>query len=234
MKCKWKIPSIVYIILIIVLTVLTIGGSILIYRFEYIAGTRNDVDYAMFYSFGLSLILFLFILPSIAISASIIALISLVRKHTNISQIVFKLALILLGPVIVCCAFFFSGPGAAIFLRGFEQWVLQNADVDAIQIWLSSEGQKHSGQSYSSDKGFPEELPECLIELRPRFISFHYSYSSNELSVKITWFFVMDDYGLIIGSPTMEIPNKGRIKVSRSTVEFRRPVKRGAYIFFRG
>jgi hypothetical protein len=219
-------------ILIIVLTVLTIGGSILIYRFKYVAGTRNDVDYAM-YSFGLFLILYP-LMAIIALCASILALISLVRKHTNISQIVFKLALILLGPVIVCCAFFFSGPGAAIFLRGFEQWVLQNADVDAIQIWLSSEGQKHSGQSYSSDEGFPEELPECLVKLRPRFISFHYSYSSNELSVKIIWFFVMDDYGLIIGSPTMEIPNKGHIKISGSTVEFRRPVKRGAYIFFRG
>jgi hypothetical protein len=167
-------------------------------------------------------------------SASIIALISLVRKHTNISQIVFKLALILLGPVIVGCAFFFSEPGAVVFLKGFEQWVLQNADVDAIQTWLLSEGQKHSGQSYSSEKGFPEELPECLVELNPRFISFHYSYSSNELRVEITWFFVMDDYGLIIGSTAMEIPNKGRIKVSRSTVEFRRPVRPGAYVFFRG
>lgn len=234
MKCKWKIPSIAYIILIIVLTVLAIGGSILIYRFEYVAGTRNDVDYAMFYSFGLSVILVLFILPPIALCASILALISLLPWHSSVGHVLLKLALILLGPVIVCCAFFSSGPSAAVFLKGFEQWVLQNANVDAIQTWLSSEGQKHSGQFYSSDKGFPEELPECLIELRPRFISFRDSDFSNELSVEITWFFVMDDYGLIIGSPAMEIPNKGRIKVSRSTIEFRRPVKRGTYVFFRG
>ena len=52
--------------------------------------------------------------------------------------------------------------------------------------------------------------------------------------VEIVWFFVMDDYGLIIGSPAMEVPDKGRIRVSRSTVEFRRPVTRGAYVFIRG
>jgi hypothetical protein len=234
MKCKWKILSIAYIILIIVLTVLAIGGSILIHRFEYTAGTRNDPDYGMLYSFGLSVILFFFILPAIAMSASIVALMSLVLRHSNVGQVLLKLALILLGPVIACCAFFCTGPLARIFLKGFEQWALQEADIDAIQTWLANEGAKHAGRGYGAEEGFPEALPVCLVELHPRRISFGNSVSQNGPSVEMIWFFFMDDYGLIIGSPAMETPKKGRIELHEGYYEFRRPVKPGAYVFIRG
>ena len=225
--------SIAYIILIIVLTILAIGGSILARRFEYVAGTRNDTYYSFVYGFGLSVMLF-FLMALIAVSASILALISLVLQHRNIGQILLKLALILLGPIIVCCAFVYAGPGAAVFLEGFEQWVLQEADIDAIQTWLASERAKHTGQHYSAKDGFPEELPECLVELNPMFISFSDSSSKNGSSVEIIWLLFMDDYGLIVGPPAMETPEKGHIKLRKAYYEFRRPVKAGAYVFFRG
>ena len=74
------------IVSIIVLIVLAIVGSILIHRFEYVAGTRNDVHFSMVYGFGLSLIFFFVMIP-IAACASILALISLVLRHSNVSQI---------------------------------------------------------------------------------------------------------------------------------------------------
>ena len=235
MKRKKKILSIVYTILIVVLTVMAIGGSLLINRFQYLAGTRNDGGYSLYLAFRLAM-LFLIITP-IAICTSILALIrliSLILRHSNIRQILFMLALLILAPVIVCCAFLYTTPFSHVFLKGFEQWVLQETDIDFIQTWLASEGAKYAGQSYSSKEGFPEELPECLVNLNPRFISFRNSVSQNGPSVEIIWFFFMDDYGLIIGSPEMETPEKGRIKLNRAYYEFRRPVKRGAYVFIRG
>ena len=233
MKCKRQIPDIAFIILIIVLTILAIGGSLLIRQFEYVAGTRNDVHYSMVYGFGLSIVLFLIITP-MATCASILALISLVLKHSNIRQILFKLALLLLGPVIVFCAFEYISPLSPVFLKGFEQWVQRETDIDAIQTWLASEGAKYAGQHYSAREGFHENLPECLVDLNPVSISFSSSVSQNGPSVEINWSFFMDDYGLIIGSPEMETPEKGRIKLYRFYYEFRRPVKPGAYVFIRG
>ncbi len=239
MSATKKIPSnnralsIAYIILIIVLTILAIGGSILARRFVYVAGTRNDTYYSFVYGFGLSVMLF-FLMALIAVSASTLALISLVLRYRNVGQILLKLALILLGPIVVCCAFAYAGPGAAVFLEGFEQWVLQETDIDAIQTWLASEGKKHAGQHYSAKDGFPEELPECLIKLDAISISFSDSVSKNGPSVEIIWFHLMDYYGLIVGPPTMETPEEGHIKLRKSYYEFRRPVKAGAYVFFRG
>ena len=227
------------IILITALSILAIGGSILIRRFEYVAGTRNDVYYSFSHGFHLSLILRL-LLTFIAISASILAfirLISLVLKHSNIRQILFMLALLILGPVIVCCAFLYITPPLSpspVFLKGFEKWVMQEADIDAIQTWLSNEGAKHAGQHYSAEDGFGEDLPECLVNLNPKFISFNNSASQNGPSVEITWSFFRDYYGLIVGYPEMETPKKGRIKLHRDHYEFRCPVKRGAYVFIRG
>jgi hypothetical protein len=48
----------------------------------------------------------------------------------------------------------------------------------------------------------------------------------------------MDEYGLIVGPPTMETPKEGCIKLHEAYYEFRRPVRRpvksGAYVFIRG
>lgn len=225
--------SIAYIILIIVLTVLAIGGSILARRFEYVAGTRNDANYSVVYGFGFSIILF-FLTALIAFSASFLALISLVLRHRNVGRILLKIALILLGPIICCSAFLYNGPLAPFFLKGFEQWVLQEADIEAIQHWLAAEGAKYAGQRYHGKEDFPEELTKCLVELNPIFISFSDSISKNGPTVEITWFLFMDEYGLTVGPPAMETPEEGHIKLDKAYYEFRRPVKAGAYVFIRG
>jgi hypothetical protein len=235
MKPKRNIPNTACIILIIVISVLAIGGSILFPRFEYMAGARNDAAYSLYLFFPVSM-LFLIITP-MALCCSIIALIrliSLVLIHSNIRQILFMLALLLLGPVIVCSAFFYITPLSPVFLKGFEQWVLHETDIDAIQTWLANEGAKYEGQVYSSKEDFPEDLPKFLVDLNPKYISFKNSASRNGPSITINWILFMDDYGLIIGPPDMETPQKGRIKLDRSTYEFRRPVKQGAYVFIRG
>lgn len=239
MKLKRENLNTACVYLIIVLTVLAIGGAIIIHRFEYVAGTRNDVYYSFSHTFHLSVILRL-LLPFMAICTSILALIrliSLVLKHSDIRQILFMLALLFLGPVIVIWFFLYTTfplSPSPVFLKGFEKWVLKEADIDAIQTWLTSKGAKHAEQHYSAEDGFGEDLPECLINLNPKFISISNSTSLNEPSVEITWSFFRDYYGLIIGSPEMETPDKGRIKLHRAYYEFRRPVKRGAYVFIRG
>jgi len=238
MSASIRIPTpkltlnIAYIIVIIVLAVLAIGGSILTHRLEYVAGTRNDAHYSVVYGFGLSVILFP-LMVLIAVFASILALVSLLLRHGSLGRILLKLVLILLGPVIVCCAFVYITPLSPVFLEGFEQWVLQETDIDAIQTWLASEGANHAGQSYSTEDGFPEELPECLVKLHPRYMVFGDSDSQDGPNVEIVWFFVMDDYGLIVGSPAMETPEEECIKLD-AYYEFRRPVKPGAYVFIRG
>jgi len=228
-----RVLNIAYIILIIVLTVLAIGGSILARRFEYVAGTRNDANYSVVYGFGLSVMLFLLMAP-IAVIASILALISIVLQHRNFSQILLKLALIPFGPIICYCAFEYTVPLAPVFLEGFEQWVLQEADIESIQKWVAADGAKYAGKQYFGKEGFPEELPECLVELNPIFISFSDSISKNGPTVEITWFLFMDEYGLIVGPPAMETPEERHIKLTKTYYEFRRPVKSGAYVFIRG
>jgi hypothetical protein len=233
LQSRNRVLIIAYVILIIILTALAIFGSVLIHRSEYVAGTRNDAYYSIVYGFGLSVVQF-FIMALVAMSTSILALISLVRKHQNINRILLKVMLMILGPIICYCAFEYTAPLAPIFLEGFEQWVLQNTDIDTIQTWLDSEGAKHAGKQYDATKGFPKELPEFLVKLNPVFISFSDSVSKNGLSVELSWFLAMDEYGLIVGPPTMETPEKGHIKLTKDCYEFRHPIKRGAYVFSRG
>jgi len=230
---RGRLLTIAYIVLVVVLTVVAIGGSIAVHRFEYTAGTRNDAKYSVVYGFGLFVALFLVMAP-IAGGASFVALISLVLGHRNLRQISLKLGMILLGPIICFCAFEYEVPLAPVFLEGFEQWVLQEADIDGIQTWLASEGAKHAGKHYSAQEDFGGELPECLVELKPMLVSFSDSVSPDGPRVEIIWLLFMDEYGLIVGPPTMDTPEKGRIKLKKAFHEFRRPVKPGAYVFTRG
>lgn len=230
---KNRALSFAYVILIIILAILAIGGSIFIHRSEYLAGTRNDPQYSFVVVFGLSLVLFP-LMALVAVSASVLALMNLVVRHSNFGRILLKLAMILLGPIIVCCAFLYTTPLSPVFLKGFEQWIHQKADIEAIQTWLASEGAKYAGQSYSAEEGFPDELPDCLVKLHPFYIKFSDSDSQNVLSVEIVWHFVMDECVLIAGPPEMETPEKGCLKIRKDYYEFRRPVKPGAYVFIRG
>ena len=225
--------NVVYIIVIAILMVLAIGGSIIMYGCEYIAGTQNDAHYSFVYGFGLSLILFP-LMAFVAVFASILALVSLVLRHSSLGQILLKLVMILLGPVIACCAFLCTTPASPIFLKGFEQWVRNEADIEAIQTWLVREGAKYAGQSYTADDDLPDDSPECLVKLHPFHIKFSDSDSQNGLNVEIVWHFVMAECGLIVGSPEMETPKKGCLKIRKDYYEFRRPVKSGAYVFIRG
>ena len=224
--------NIINIIIIVILVVTVIGGFILVHGLEYIGGTRNDFDFT-FYSFGLSLLLFL-IVPLVAVGAFIVTLINLVFWHRTVGQILFKLALLLIIPVICFCAFEYEVPLVSVFLKGFEQWVLQEADVDAIQAWLVNEGAKHAGKSYHVGDGFPEEFPDSLVNLNPHVISFAESDSQYGPSVEITWFVRGGNYGLIVGFPAKETPEVGHIKLDTGDYEYRRPVKPGAYVFSRG
>jgi hypothetical protein len=228
-----RVFNIVYIVLIVVLIILAVGGSILADRFVYVAGTRNDTNYSMIYGFEFFIMLLLIMAP-IAVGASIVAMISLVLRHRNVGEVLLRFALIPLGPFIVCCAFLYASPLSAVFLEGFEQWVRQEVDIDSIQTWLVNEGAKHAGQHYVAEAGFPEDLPKCLIELSPVVISFVNYDSQNGPNVEISWFLFKENYGLIIGPPEMETSEEERIEPYTGGSEFRRPIKPGAYVFIRG
>jgi len=239
MKFKNKIPNTACVVSIIILTIIALGGLIIIHCFEYVAGTRNDVEYNFSHCFHLSIIL-RFLLISISIFTSILALIrliGLVLSHSNIRQILFMLALLILAPVIAYGAFLYMTPPlspSSAFLKGFENWVLREADIDEINTWLKNEGAKQAGKHYYAEDGFPKVLPECLVNLNPKSISISNPVSSKGPSVEITWSFLRDYYGLNVGPPEFETPKKGRIKLNQDHYEFRRPVKKGAYVFIRG
>jgi hypothetical protein len=233
MKYKWTFIDKAYIILIGILTIILVTGSIITHHIDYLTGTQKDIQHTGAYGFLLSAIL-LFCMAWIAVIPSILALVSLVYRHSNVGQNLIKILMILLGPLIVCCFFWFTDPGASVFLEGFEQWVKKEADVNSIQTWLASDGAKHLKAQYWAQEGYPDELPKCLVELNPVSISFSDSNSTNGLTVEIMWMYIMDEYGLIVGSPAMETPEKGRVKWGQNHYEWRRPVKPGAYVFTRG
>jgi len=233
MTNKWKVTSILYIIFISVLLVMAIGGSLLISRYSYLAGLHHSEEDIK--SFGI-IIFLLPLMVTIALASFIIALKGLFSTNGEIGKIIFQLILILIGPAIIYGFFKLTPPGAAVYLEGFEQYVLKEVDIGSVQDWLATEGTRYAGQRYDSDqgKGYPEELPASLTKLHPWYISFSNSNADKGPTITLWWPHLMDDDVLIIGPPDMEMPQDDYIEIDDSNIKIIRVICPGVYVYSKG
>jgi len=210
---------------------LAVGGSYFIYQAEYVGGLRGA-------GVGQSFLLAPALKPLIVfITAAIVVPMVVVRFLDRRLTLGHKLVR-LVFPAVCLAAIFIpikaAGPGAAIYLRGFERRMLEKVDIEAIQQWLATEGEKHTGRVYRNS--FPSELPVCLTEFRPDEILFSDAASEQGMTIEFRWHAPRgENYGLVVGPSSMDAPEEDTISLPDGAFnEFRRPIKPGAYVFARG
>jgi hypothetical protein len=151
-----------------------------------------------------------------------------------------KYFITLLLPIVIYIGgwiFFFSlhQPGAVYSLKGFQEWVSQNIEVDAIQAWIQSEeAEKYFlGQNSFSEK-LPDDIPDFIKNIDSEYVFFHNEASDTGKSIELGWSQLGGCWGIVIGLPSKVYKTKGRFKKGISDVEYRRPIKPGIYIFDAG
>ncbi|MGE5293560.1 MAG: hypothetical protein ACM3VT_01900 [Solirubrobacterales bacterium] len=226
--CLSLIPDLTLTLFVVALIA---WGSHFIYQAEYVGGLQGA-------GVGQSLLLAPELKPLIVfITLGIvvpITVIRLLKKRVSLTHRLLRLAF----PA-VCVAALFApvrvlGPEAAVYLRGFERRMLEKVDIDAVQRWLAAEGERHAGRTYQDD--FPSELPVCLTEFEPGEILFSDIAAGGGMVIEFRWYAPHgENYGLVVGPPSMESPAESVIPLPDSDFnEFRRPIKPGAYVFARG
>jgi hypothetical protein len=218
------------IVLAAAVVVLVAGGSYLMYRAEYLGGMSNDPNQG--FITGFPLLLAMLPLTFVVVVCELVRLFPWPRTS---GHRLLRLAFLLFPPVVFSGSFVATTPLAEAFLKGFERWVAREADLDALQDWLTTGGRRFASESLFLHRENSEALPACLTSLRPWHVSFRAGGTEDEITVELCWpAGFSDEYGLVIGPPTMGTPKTGMIKVRQNCHEFRRPVRPGAYIFTRG
>jgi hypothetical protein len=226
---RWYHRYKVEAVLLGLFAVLAIGGPLCAGYAEFLGGTKNsDGD-----GFGVFVgVYFLLVLTSLVFIAS--AIVRFFRSPRTLRHILLQIVFLIAPPAFLVGGFLATPPGASAFLRGFERWVLQEVDTDAIQKWLATEGRDFAGRQYDIRHGFPEELPDFLVRFKPKFISFRNYISEGGPCVEFGWGGGLASWGLIVGLPAMPTPKEGAINLTESETEFRHPVKPGVYVVERG
>lgn len=120
------------------------------------------------------------------------------------------------------------------FLKGYEKWVHQNVDCDTIQTWLLSEdADVHSEHRYYSGD-FPDELPNFIKDFGPKYVVFDEYKSEKGKFITFEWGGALGHWGIVVGPPTITTKQEGRIRRSKSIVEYRHPIKPGIYLYYAG
>ena len=154
------------------------------------------------------------------------------KKLLRIAQIVSLSILLFIGSLILI--FIFNRPGAVHFLKGFQQWVSRNVEIDAIQTWIQSdEAEQFLGHRYDKDD-FPADLPDFISNINSDCLIFHDNDFELSKCVEFEWFTLGGSWGLVIGLPTMKVETEGKFPQGVSEIEFRRLIKPGVYIYSEG
>jgi hypothetical protein len=126
-----------------------------------------------------------------------------------------------------------SVPPLELFLKGSEEWVRRNVDVDGIQTWLvSEEAERYFGQAYG--KGSLDHLPRLVTHFEPKHVAFHGDDHENGRCVAFQWGGALNRWGFVVGLPTMKARQKGRFQRGGSVVEYRRQIRPGVYVYDAG
>ncbi len=208
-----------------------LGGACLLYWAEYAGGCANNPAGGF-----AGCLLFFPVLGFAALVFLVHGLFRLFNRPCNPKHLALRLLFVALPVSIPIIAFCTCTPSSPVFLRGFRAWTLRHVDIQAVQQWLATEGpafaERQAGQSYRYD--FPADYPKCLVDFKPKFIWFNRT-PEGELTVEFGWGGGLSAWGLIVGPPTMKTPEAGMVRPKDSSeVEFRRPVRPGAYVVDRG
>lgn len=116
-------------------------------------------------------------------------------------------------------------PFANTYLRGFRQRMLVQADITAIQAWLSEASNYKNGDIIP-----PSSWPQAVKKLSPDNLQFR---SCEDSSIDLTWSGPPgNQWGLTVGLSSMQIPesNESRHRISMS--EWSQTARFGAYVWF--
>lgn len=232
---RWRKAYMAETILLLLLAATAFGGRLRLVHIEYIGGLNNsfgDEIWAAFSFYG--------VLAIISVILVICAVIQLFLSPRTYGHVLLRFGFLVIIPVILVGSILVPPPRKSnAFERGYEQWILKEVDIDAIQQWLAAEGHKYKGHN-SIDRendtrgDFPEELPGFFTEFKPKYTLFYDSTSQGGPCVEFEWGGPLAHWGFIIGLPAMPMPEKGFINLTPTLFEYRHPIKPGVYIFERG
>lgn len=228
--CRRRLVSYVpAVVLTTIIVILSARGSFLIRQAEYLGGAHG-------YNAGGGLWVALMLKPFLALMTLAVILFvmkGLFRGPRTLRHILLQLVfpavclLALTRPVKI------PHPLAEIFLMGFEQRMLKQVDIEAIQQWLLTEGAKHSGRTYRYD--LPVDLPASVAGVHPPTVVFSEAVSDRDMTVEFLWIEPHgDEHGLVVGPRSMQTPPAGMMRTPDGRHEFQRPIKPGAYVISRG
>jgi hypothetical protein len=193
----------------------------------YIGGLRNDpwIGFLGFLVLGglLALVTLVFIFHD---------LFMLFAKPRSLKHVALKLLFLVIPPIAFVLGFcvFRILPQPA-FLLGFEGWVAKNVDTHAIQQWLATEGVNYAGKAYNGGN-VPPELPKYLVAFKPPCLSIGAEGEGHwDGTAKFHWGSALaGHWDIVVGPPTMSIPQSGRVDSGAGHVEFHRVIKPGVYL----
>jgi hypothetical protein len=178
-----------------------------------------------------------FLYEPVKITFVLLAIVLIFLKTKPVKVFVTNIVTVLLSILIfVICLILplkFNPPGAVYFLKGYETWVNKNVDINDIQEWfISGQADKYLNQTYTYK--FPEDLPDFMTNFEPKYIIFNDHKTERGKCIEFGWGGSLSYWGIVVGPPTMESQQEGRIEHHSSYVEFRRSIKPGVYIYSGG
>jgi hypothetical protein len=128
----------------------------------------------------------------------------------------------LISIFVIFTGFKVAKPGYISFTHGFKTRMQNEADINAIRMWLKTVEVKDE----ASCKIDEYEWPDCIKKLSPQY-TFIEKSDNDEIQVRITWGWPVSHWGLIVGPATMNIPESD----FRRYGEYRIKLEQGAYVW---
>ncbi len=227
---QWRRAYLLEAILLLLLAAVPFAGRFWLLHVEYIGGLNNRFGDGFWAAFR-----FYYVLAVVSAILAICAIMQIFLRPRTCRHVLLRFGFLTAIPAIFAGGLIVGIPrGSNAFERGYEQWILKEVDVDAIQEWLAAEGHKYAGRGYYTPENFLENWPGFLTEFKPAYISFPDSAWQAGPRVEFEWGGPLAHWGFVIGLPAMPMPEKGVINLTPTLFEFRRPIKPGVYIFERG
>jgi hypothetical protein len=220
-----KKPYILNILILAAIPVITLIEWTHIDILSYYGGLKNSPSWGF---------MTIFLYEPMKIMVVLFSIVKIFLKTKHIKEFVTNIVTVLLSILIfVMCwilPFKFNPPGAVYFLKGYKTWVNKNVDIIDIQAWfLSGQADKYLNKTYRYE--FPDDLPDFMTNFEPKFIIFNDRETERGKCIEFGWGGGMESWGFVVGPPTMESQQEGRIESHSSYLEFRRQIKPGVYIY---
>jgi hypothetical protein len=198
---------------------------VLVRRAAYLYGLNNDNTWGIHHAVDFTIVFGL--LTGILIISALYRSLSRSRTLRRVSIEAVRAML----PLLVFLASFWliARLSRPAYLHGFQDWVVRNVDIGAIQQWLAAQGSEFAG--YDQGPPHDKDIPKFMNLGSPR-IAIRLSTHGGP-TARLAWGGRVSR-DLIVGPATMELPKAGRIERSDGHEEWRRAVKPGVYVSYSG